>query len=375
MTTLSKKPISLSKNKTRKNIRNVWNFYDQIKATENEIVLETASSNSQIDKLSVKDDTHEIQNECCKDPCNLMVAHDGYITCSKCSFTKTDIIDASPEWRFYGTDDSGPDPNRCGMPSTPFIENNLTCSVGCSGYQAKSRAISTLIRYTNSSNFSHKDKTFMDDSHRLSRLGSVANFTQRIVDHAIIIHKKVINYLCNSDVHFRADNKDSILFGDFDLACKLLDVPRTAKEFSALWNCDIQIVTSGCKIVQTVYTEIEQDIHDSLKITSKHTYSSSFIPRFCSNLQIHNPNFEKLCLFIIKKIKLISSMNQHTPQSIAAGTILFLVVQSNIFPLNFVTKSNVAIVTGISDVTISKINTKLIDHNKEHKIIPNQFIR
>ncbi len=68
-------------------------------------------------------------------------------------------------------------------------------------------------------------------------------------------------------------------------------------------------------------------------------------------------------------------MNQHTPQSIAAGTILFLVVQSNIFPLNFVTKSNVAIVTGISDVTISKINTKLIDHNKEHKIIPNQFIR
>lgn len=366
MTTLSKKPISLSKNKTRKNIKSVWNFYDQVKA-------ETTATNVPPNKIIVQD---EVQNECCKNACNRVIADDGFITCSVCSLTRTDIIDDAPEWRFYGPDDKGgPDPARCGMPSSPFVENNLTCSVGSAGYSAKSNTMSSLIRYTNSSNFSHKDKTFIDDSHRLAQLGSAANFTQCIVDHAIAIHKKVITYLSNTDVHFRAENKDSILFGDFDLACKLLDVPRTAKEFSAMWNCDIQIVTSGCKIVQTVYTEIEQDIHDSLKITSKHTFASSFISRFCSNLQIHDPNFEKLCLFVIKKIKQISAMNQHTPQSIAAGTIMFLVGQSNLLPVNFIGKANVAKVTGISDVTISKIATKLVDHHKEHKIIPTKFIR
>ena len=363
MTTLTKRPIGLSKNKTRKNIKNIWSFYDQTKVNIND-------TNAIAQEIKT--------NECCLKSSNLITSADNFITCSICGTTETNLIDSSPEWRFYNADDSkrgSGDPNRCGIPFNPMLENNLTCSFQ-SGHPAQfKKNISTLIRYTNSSNFSYKDKTVLENIKCLNKLGALGNFTQRIIDSAIIIHKEITTYLTKTDVHFRAENKESILYGDFDLACKLLDVPRTAKEFSTTWNCDIQTVTSGCKIVQTIYAQIEQNIHDSLKITSKHTNPSSFIHRFCSNLQITDTQFMKMCLFILSKVGKINTLNQHTPQSIAAGTIIFIATYSNILPVNFIHKDQVSKAVGVSDVTISKINTKLMDHHKMHKLIPTKLVR
>lgn len=378
MTTLSKKPVSLAKNKTRKNIRNVWKLYDSVKNQTN--LSDTSLMDADVEERKEKcPDTHVVEKatdtfatrECCKNPCNLRIDQDNFITCLICSTTSTDIIDDSAEWRFYGGDDnSGVDPSRCGMPAFNLIDNNLTCSFGpANGYKSK-QYLSSLIRFTNS-NFSYKDKSFLEDSYRLTQLGNVAHFTQCIIDHAISIHKKICFFLSETHTYFRSDNKDSILYGDFDLACKEIDVPRTAKEFCSLWNCDIQLITSGCKIVQTIYAQIENDIHDSYKITSKHILPQSFIPRFCSNLNIHNPTFIKLCNFVISKVKTIPSLNQHTPQSIAAGMIYFLVLYSNILGSSTtIHKNNIAQVTGVSDVTISKINTKLSEFHAKTSIIP-----
>ncbi len=379
MATLSNRPIPLSKNKSRKNIKDIWNFYDNIKSDKS-ATAETNANATYVDATAVKQKIQIMknQNECCLKQSNLVISEDGFITCSVCAFTDTDIIDASAEWRFYGADNNKgeADPTRCGMPSNNLFENNLTCTFQPGHSASFKKNISSLIRYTNSSNLTHKDKTLLTDIQQLTNLGLEANFTQCVIDNAIAIHKQIITYLNESDVHFRSENRDSILFGDFDLACKLLNVPRTVKEFSVLWNCDIQTVTSGCKIVQTVFAQIEQNIHDSKKITSKHTQASSFIARFCSNLQIRNADFVKLCTFILSKTKGINSIAQHTPQSVAAGTVLFLANYTNILPPNYITKDQLSRATGVSDVTIAKINTKLLEHHiNSHKLIPKKLFK
>ncbi len=387
MTTLSNRPIPLSKNKTRKNIKDIWKFYDGIKSDTgvndgDDKSASTASAETKESKIETKEKQKiqivKNQNACCQKKSNLVISDDGFITCSVCAFTDTDIIDASAEWRFYGADGNKgeADPTRCGMPSNNLFENNLTCTFQAGHSASYKKNISSLIRYTNSSNLTHRDKTLLTDIQQLTNLGLEANFTQCIVDNAILIHKQIITYLNESDVHFRSENRDSILFGDFDLACKLLNVPRTVKELAVLWSCDIQTVTAGCKIVQTVFAQIEQNIHDSLKITSKHTLASSFIARFCSNLNIRSAEFVKLCTFILSKTKGIHSVSQHTPQSVAAGTILFLSNYTNLLPLNYITKDQLSRATGVSDVTIAKINAKFLEHHTNaHKLIPKKLFR
>jgi hypothetical protein len=53
----------------------------------------------------------------------LMIMEDGFPTCtnSTCAIVYRDILDYSPEWRFFGADDkNGNDPTRCGNPINPL---------------------------------------------------------------------------------------------------------------------------------------------------------------------------------------------------------------------------------------------------------------
>ena len=52
---------------------------------------------------------------------------DGYKWCSECGENNGIFIDTTPEWRYYGSEDSkSSDPTRCGMPV-----NNLLCNMSC----------------------------------------------------------------------------------------------------------------------------------------------------------------------------------------------------------------------------------------------------
>ena len=66
--------------------------------------------------------------DCCDDTDNYSL-HNGIIICKKCKSTITNIID-TPEWRFYGSEDTkNSDPTRCGMALNPLLPDS---SVGTS---------------------------------------------------------------------------------------------------------------------------------------------------------------------------------------------------------------------------------------------------
>ena len=68
---------------------------------------------------------------------SLAFSDEGFLTCTnnKCGIIYKDILDHSPEWRYYGADDNqSSDPTRCGMPINPLLEeSSFGCKVLCIG--------------------------------------------------------------------------------------------------------------------------------------------------------------------------------------------------------------------------------------------------
>ena len=68
---------------------------------------------------------------------NLAFSEEGFLTCTNNHFgiVYKDMLDQSPEWRYYGADDNNSnDPTRCGMPINPLLEeSSYGCKVLCVG--------------------------------------------------------------------------------------------------------------------------------------------------------------------------------------------------------------------------------------------------
>ena len=65
---------------------------------------------------------------CCNDTKNYKMDR-GIITCKKCNKTISNILD-SPEWRYYGSEDTkSSDPTRCGMPVNVLLPESSVGTV------------------------------------------------------------------------------------------------------------------------------------------------------------------------------------------------------------------------------------------------------
>src|SRR5210317_1725396 len=118
-------------NKTKKkrndassyNKKQLWNIFDSEMDTKEEDKVECVYSTPKEDNLC--------------HVCNsyLMIMDDGFPTCtnSKCGIIYKDILDYSPEWRYYGADDKNAnDPTRCGNPINPLlVQSSFGCKVLC----------------------------------------------------------------------------------------------------------------------------------------------------------------------------------------------------------------------------------------------------
>ena len=123
---MSKKSFE-NKGKTQKNKsiisskekRKLWDMYDIDKKEDNiECVYDKSPENN-----------CEI---CCS---TLIIMDDGFPTCTNksCGIIYRDILDHSPEWRYYGAEDkNSADPTRCGNPINPLLqESSFGCKILC----------------------------------------------------------------------------------------------------------------------------------------------------------------------------------------------------------------------------------------------------
>ncbi len=286
--------------------------------------------------------------------CNslLHTSEEGFPTCSNesCGVVYKNVLDQSPEWRYYGADDNqSSDPTRCGMPINPLLEeSSYGCKVISSGRM--SYEMRKIDRYTRWEAMPYKEQSLYREFERIRTLCQINGIPKIIVDQAIVYHKKISEY----EQTFRGDNKDGILLAAIYIACRTNEYPRTVKELASAFNFDLTSATQACKIAQSIINDLEKEMNIKDKTSFSKVTSKSFIDRYCSHLNISN-ELTKLCLFICDKIEKKNLMPENTPHSIAAGVVYFVAQTCNIN----VSKRDVKNISEISEVTINKCYKKL----------------
>lgn len=285
--------------------------------------------------------------------CNssLMIMDDGFPTCTsdRCGIIYKDVLDYSPEWRFYGADDKNAnDPTRCGNPINPLlVQSSFGCKVlssNTSSYEMKK-----IRKWTEWQSMPHKEKSLYDEFQFITVMAQNAGIPKIFIDNAMTIHKDI-----SEQKMFRGLNRDGIKAASIYISCRLNGCPRTSHEIAQIFNLDKTSATTGCSMAVNILHNIERDLDPSSQTELCVTLPSSFIERYCSRLNF-NPEQTMLAKFITKKIEQQHMITDNIPHAIAAGIIFFVAHNCN----NSITKHDIKVISGVSEVTINKCFKKL----------------
>jgi transcription initiation factor TFIIB len=332
-----KRPILSAEEKTK-----LWTIYDEEK------VIPT-----------VVQDTHE-SGICTTCSGCLVITEEGFPTCPNlnCAIVYNRVLDYSPEWRFFGSDDrnNGKDTSRCGNPINPLlVESSFGCKVLCS--TKSSYEMRRIRKWTEWQSMPHKEKSLYDEFQFITVMAQNSGIPKIFIDDAMAIHKDI-----SEQQMFRGMNRDGIKSASIYISCRLNGCPRTAHEIAEIFHLDKASATNGCQRAVNILNNIERSFDPSQQTTLATTKPAAFIDRYCSKLNVPN-EMTLLAKFIAAKVDEQSIANDNTPHSVAAG-IIFLVAHTCQLNIN---KTDIKHICGVSEVTINKCFKKL-DQIKEHLI-------
>lgn len=344
MTTPTSNLTKKNKNKllSNKDKATLWSIYDFDKpiSTIDEL-------NDQSIHVNLESDSHN----CTRCNSRLIIMEDGFPTCvnTQCGLMYTNMLDYSPEWRFYGADDkNSADPTRCGNPINPLlVESSFGCKILCntnSSYEMK-----RIRKWTEWQAMPHKEKSLYEEFQFITIMAQNAGIPKIFIDDAMSIHKDI-----SEQKMFRGLNRDGMKSASIYISCRLNGCPRTSHEIAEIFKLDKTSATNGCSMAVNILHNIERNMDPSQQTELVTTTPSSFIERFCSRLNISH-ELTILSKFIAKKVEDQCIISDNTPHSIAAGIIYFISQACN---LN-ITKLEVKVICGVSEVTINKCFKKL----------------
>lgn len=326
-------------NRTLDDKSKLWDIYDSDKS-------EIHNNKDKIECVYAKD--AEVCN-ICKSP--LMIMEDGFPTCTgeKCGIIYKGTLDYSPEWRFYGAEDkNAKDPTRCGTPINPLlVESSFGCKVLCnnkSSYEMKK-----IRKWTEWQSMPHREKSLYDEFQFITIMALNAGIPRIFIDHAMVVYKDI-----SEQKMFRGMNRDGIKSASIYISCRLNGCPRTAHEIAEIFKLDKTSATNGCSMAVNILHNIERSIDPSQQTELCATLPSSFIERYCSKLSI-NSELTMLSKFVAIKIEKNNIITDNIPHAISAGIIYFVSQRCNLS----VSKQDIKLVSGVSEVTINKCFKKL----------------
>lgn len=352
-------------NKTQKKKKNMsnatksylWDVFDSDKKT---LFVESS------DKIEC---LYSSNITCEKDLCSscnsfLIIMDDGFPTCtnSECCIIYKDVLDYSPEWRFYGAEDKNAnDPTRCGNPINPLlVESSFGCKVLCnnnSSYEMKK-----IRKWTEWQSMPHKEKSLYDEFQFITNMAQNSGIPKIFIDDAMVLHKDI-----SEQKMFRGMNRDGIKAASIYISCRLNGCPRTAHEIAEIFKLDKTSATTGCSMAVNILHNIERNMDPSQKTDLCVTLPSSFIDRYCSRMNF-NKETTMLAKFVTKKIEKNNIITDNIPHAIAAGVVYFV---SQICDLN-INKLDIKNASGVSEVTINKCYKKL--ETLKDTLIPKSFL-
>lgn len=286
----------------------------------------------------------------------LLMRDDGFPTCTnnECGLICRDVVDYNAEWRFYGADDkSSTDPTRCGNPINPLLqESSLGCKVLYSGNS--SYEMRKIGKWTEWQSIPHREKSLYSEFSYITMMAQIAGIPKIIVDDALAIHKDI-----SEQKMFRGCNRDGIKAASIYIACRQNGCIRTSHEIAEMFHLDNASATHGCSLALDILNTVERN-GGGEQTNLGVTLPSAFIERYCSKLNIGKEHM-MLGKFISSRVEKMNLIPDNTPYSIAAGIIYFV---CQFYGLEH-SKSDIAIVCKVSEVTISKCCKKLEDRKAD----------
>jgi transcription initiation factor TFIIB len=323
----------------------LWEIFDKDKKT----LLDSSMDNTADQKLEcVYSKELDLCNYCNS---SLIIMEDGFPTCTNinCGIINRDVLDYSPEWRFYGNDDKNAnDPTRCGNPINPLlVESSFGCKVLCTS--SSSYEMKKIRKWAEWQSMPHKEKALYDEFQFITTMAQNAGIPKIFIDDAIIIHKDI-----SEQKMFRGMNRDGIKAASIYISCRLNGCPRTPHEIAEIFKLDKTSATNGCSMAVNILHNIERNVETSQQSDLCVTLPSSFIERYCSKLGF-NTELTMLAKFVTSKVENNNIITDNIPHAIAAGIIYFVAQNCN---MN-VNKLEIKAVCGVSEVTINKCYKKL----------------
>ena len=284
--------------------------------------------------------THD---KCCDNINNYIFNDQDIIACKICDKYINNVL-SSPEWRFFGQNDSKRmDPTRCGMPINILLPKSSVGTVVNNRGNTFDR-VSTRQRW-NSMPYKElsKYKIFVDIDNRCK--------THKLPQIICETAKSLYSIISETKIS-RGDNRKGIIAACVFNACKECNVPRTIKEIAEIFDLNPKVLTKGCK----KFTEIIRINKININRTNnlKTIQLSDFIERFCCNLSIDTDTAEIIndIADICKELNLVYI---NTPPAMATGCIYYVIQLKRLD----ISKKEISEKCNISEVTINKCYKKL----------------
>ena len=321
----------------------IWSLYEDISDTfSNDEITESKNK-----IINTNNEDEDIDNEMCRN-CNTITdfkIEDGYKWCSECGENNGIFIDTTPEWRFYGSEDSkSSDPTRCGMPVNNLL-SNMSCGtmISSKGNSPEVKRLRTIHKYITSN---YNDRAILSIFENLNIIASNNNINSMIVDQAKKIYKDIRDIKIS-----RGINRDALVATCLMASLNINNVSRSQKEIAEIFNINQSHITQGRKKLLELNNYIKNNLIYSINITTP----ENFIPRFCSSLDIEDKYIDLMKL-ICKKVQKLPDISENTPPAIASGIIYFICY---LCKLN-ISKKKISDICKISEVTINKCFKKLL---------------
>jgi len=311
---------------------NFWNIYNQISETGDKKKENTNNT-----------ENTEICNNCKTDS---IINYEGSFLCEKCGFVKCKDLSSEQEWRFYGeSDNKSRNPARVGMPTNYLLPQSSIGSLISKSHYYTDYSTFKMRRYHQWNAMPYKERSLYAIFSKLNNICDKYGIPKIIIEDA----KKMYKTLSETKIS-RGINRKGLEAACIYIACRLRDVPRSAKEIAEIFGLKISEMTKGCK----KFKEIMNLTNFNKKNKIKATGPLDFIGRYCSKLNLDNEIIE-ICCHVAKKAEKLELVDENTPSSIAAGSI-FLVIMILGLPY---TKNNVSEKSSVSNITIAKVYKKI----------------
>ena len=361
---VEKLEIEKKKNKTLKKKRNLsafdksklWEAYDQEKT-----VLKLEKEESNPDSILIDNDA------CFKCRSAYIFNEDGFPTCSnsQCGIMNCNILDYSPEWRFFSSDDRhANDPTRCGNPIDPLLEqSSYACKVLCGS--VASNEMKNIRKWTKWQSMPPQEKALYDEFQIITIMAQNGGIPKIIIDYAKTIYKDFYEQQT-----FRGMNRGATRAGSIWLACWKNGCPRTANEIAEIFKIDKNSASLGCSRAEEMLRSNERYYFAADKSNLCTIRPIMFMERFCSKLNM-SKELTVLAMFIAKQVDAQNLIPDNRPQAIAVGILYFISQHCHLGYSKMYIKH--VLDDEVSEVTMNKCFQKL-DRIRE-KLLPSWVLQ